>query len=61
MNLSKRIFIKTPIFRKTISVKRFLQIIRFFYLDEMDTLYKMKFVINYFNKKFKKVCNGKEH
>lgn len=61
MNQSKRAIIKTPIFRKTMPLKRFLQITRFFQfanndtIDKMDKLRKVKPVINYFNKKFKEV------
>lgn len=61
MNWSNRVIIKTPIFRKTMPLKKFLQITRFFHFvnndttDEMDKLHKVKPVVNYFNKKFKEV------
>lgn len=61
MNWSKRVIIKTQICRKTMPLKKFLQITRFFHFvnndttDEMDKLRKVKPVVKYFNKKFKEV------
>ncbi|XP_017795982.1 PREDICTED: piggyBac transposable element-derived protein 4-like [Habropoda laboriosa] len=61
MNWSKRAIIETPIFRKTMPLKRFLQITRFFHFanndmtDKMDKLREVTPVINCFNKKFKEV------
>ena len=60
-NWSKRVIIKTPIFRKTMLLKKFLQITRFFHFvnndttDEMDKLRKVKPVVNYFNKNFQEI------
>lgn len=59
INWCKRAIIEIPISRKSMPLKRFLQITEFFQFinndtnDEMDKLRKVKPVINYFNKKFK--------
>lgn len=61
MNWSKRAIIETPIFRKCMPLRRFLQITRFLHFannhasDNRDKLRKVKSVINYFNEKFKDV------
>ncbi|CAL7934534.1 unnamed protein product [Xylocopa violacea] len=67
MNWSKRAIIETPIFRKSMSLKRFLQITRFLHFvnndatDNRDKLRKVRPVINYFNKKFKEVYEMEEN
>ncbi|XP_066585582.1 piggyBac transposable element-derived protein 4-like [Prorops nasuta] len=61
MNWSKRAIIETPIFRKCMPLRRFLQITRFLHFanndtaDNSDKLRKVTPVINYFNEKFKDV------
>lgn len=61
INWSKRAIIETPIFRKCMPLRRFLQITRFLHFadndatDNRDKLRKVTPVINYFNKKFKDV------
>ncbi|XP_047365373.1 piggyBac transposable element-derived protein 4-like [Vespa velutina] len=61
MNWSKRAIIETPIFRKSIPLKRFLQITKFLHFanneetDNRDKLRKVRPVINYLNEKFKEV------
>ena len=67
INWSKRAIVETLIFRKIMPLKRFLQITEFFHFvnndttDEMDKLRKVEPVINYFNKKFKKIYAMKEN
>ncbi|XP_043529386.1 piggyBac transposable element-derived protein 4-like [Frieseomelitta varia] len=66
MNWSKRAIIETPIFRKTMPLKRFLQITRCLHFANNDTtegtdkLRKMKPVTDFFNKKFKEVYTMEE-
>ncbi len=61
MNWSKKAIIDTPIFRKTMPLKRFSQITRFFHFADnnackiADKLRKVKPVIKYFNKKFQEL------
>lgn len=66
MNWSRRAIIETPIFRKTMPLKRFLQITRCLHFanndtaDHTDKLRKMKPVTNFFNQKFKEVYTMEE-
>lgn len=58
MNWSKRAIIETPICRKSMSLRRFLQITRFLHFannDVTDNRDKLRKVRNYFNEKFKDV------
>ena len=61
MNWSKRAIIETPIFRRTMPLKRFVQITRCLHFannntsNTTDKLCKIRPVINYFNQKFKEV------
>lgn len=61
MNCSKRAVIETPIFRKSIPLKRYLQITRCLHfannnlVANTDKLSKIKPVINFLNQKFKEV------
>lgn len=66
MNWSKRAVIETPIFRKTMPFRRFLQISRSLHFannntaNKTDKLYKIKPVINFFNQTFKEVYTMQE-
>lgn len=66
MNWSKRIMIKTSIFRKMIPFKRFLQIIKHLHFADNNSrnntnkLFKIKPVINFLNQRFKEVYTMQE-
>ena len=66
MNWSRRAVIETPIFRKTMPWKRFVQITRYLHFvnndttDSTDKLRKIKPLTNFFNKKFKEVYTMEE-
>ncbi|CAD1472353.1 unnamed protein product [Heterotrigona itama] len=66
MNWSRRAVVETPIFRKTMPLKRFLQITRCLHFanndtsDNTDKLRTMKPVTNFFNQKFKEVYTMEE-
>ncbi|XP_017752724.1 PREDICTED: piggyBac transposable element-derived protein 4-like [Eufriesea mexicana] len=66
MNWSKRAVIETPIFRKTMPLKRFLQITRCLHfannnaIDNTDKLRKIKPVTNFFNQRFKEAYTMQE-
>ncbi|XP_017759329.1 PREDICTED: piggyBac transposable element-derived protein 4-like [Eufriesea mexicana] len=61
MNWSKRAVIETPIFRKSMPLKRYLQITRFLHFSNnnlvanTDKLKKVRPVINFLNQKFKEL------
>nr|XP_033190357.1 piggyBac transposable element-derived protein 4-like [Bombus vancouverensis nearcticus] len=67
MNWSKKAVIETPIFRKTMPFKRFLQITRCLHFSDnnsvnnTDKLCKIKPVINFFNQRFKEVYTMQEN
>lgn len=66
MNWSKRAIIGTPIFRKPMPLKRYLQITRCLHfannnlLTNTDKLSKIKPVINFLSQKFKEIYIMKE-
>lgn len=67
MNWSIKAVIETPIFRKTMSFKRFLQISRSLHFidnnlaNNIDKLCKIKSMINFLNQKFKEVYTIQEN